>query len=256
MSEAQRGRQATRADASPNSLYSCELRHIRTAPIRHAFTNRTYLWLVDLDRLPRLPSWLRLLARFEAKDHLGDPTQTIRANVDRFLSERGIDLAGGKVLMLGHARVFGHVFNPLSLFWCHNADGSLACVIAEVHNTYGGRHSYLLATDDRDLVRTNKQLYVSPFYPVDGRYHMHLPVPDDRLTVTISLHRDGQPPFVATVRGQRQPFTTGTLLRAALRHPLSTAAVSARIRRHGIYLYLRGLPVQPRPRSDHREAKR
>jgi DUF1365 family protein len=249
-------RSRTPAGSSPNNLYSCELSHIRTAPIRHAFTNRTYLWLVDLNQMPRLPMWLRPLARFEAKDHLGDPARTIRANVDSFLSEQGIDLAGGKVLMLAHARVFGYVFNPLSLFWCHHADGSLACVIAEVHNTYGGRYSYLLATDGRDRAQTAKQLYVSPFYPVDGRYHMYLPVPDDRLRVTISLHRDGQPPFVATVRGTRERFTMGALLRAALRHPLSTAAVSARIRRHGIYLYLRGLPVQPRPRSHHREAVR
>jgi uncharacterized protein len=249
-------RSQTAGDSAANSLYACELDHVRTTPIRHAFTHRTYLWLVDLDRMPRLPVWLQPLARFEPKDHFGDPAKTIRANVDAFLAERGIDLAGGTVLMLAHARVFGYVFNPLTLFWCHHQDGSLACVIAEVHNTYGGRHCYLLTTDRRDRARTNKQLYVSPFYAVDGEYHLYLPEPDERLRVTISLHREGQPPFVATLRGDRQRFTNGGLLRAALRHPLSTAAVSARIRRHGIYLYLRGLPVQPRPRSHHREAVR
>jgi DUF1365 family protein len=249
-------RSRTAGNASANSLYACQLSHIRTTPIRHAFTYRTYLWLVDLDRMPRLPVGLRSPARFEAKDHFGDPARTIRANVDGYLAEHGIDLAGGTVLMLAHARVFGYVFNPLTLFWCHDRAGSLVCVIAEVHNTYGGRHCYLLATDDRDRARTDKQLYVSPFHPVDGEYHMYLPEPDERLRATISLHREGQPPFVATLRGDRQPFTNGRLLRAALRHPLSTAAVSARIRRHGIHLYLRGLPVQPRPRSHHREAVR
>jgi DUF1365 family protein len=242
--------------ARANSLYSCELSHIRTAPIQHAFTYRMYLWLVDLDRMPSLPVWLRPLARFEAKDHLGDPARTIRANVDGLLAQHGVDLTGGTVLMLTHARVFGYVFNPLTLFWSRYQDGSLACVIVEVHNTYGGRHCYLLATDERDRAQTDKQLYVSPVYPVDGEYHMYLPEPNERLRVTISLHREGQPPFVATLRGDRQRFTNGGLLRAALRHPLSTAAVSARIRRHGIYLYLRGLPVQPRPRSHHREAVR
>jgi uncharacterized protein len=243
-------------DSAANSLYACELSHVRTTPIRHAFTYRTYLWLVDLDQLPRLPIWLRSLARFEAKDHLGDQARTIRANVDGFLANHGIDLAGGTVLMLAHARVFGYVFNPLTLFWCHDQGGSLACVIAEVHNTYGGRHCYLLATDERDRARTDKQLYVSPFYPADGEYHMYLPAPDERLRVTINLQLEGQPSFVATLRSERRRFTNGGLLRAALRHPLSTAAVSARIRRHGIHLYLRGLPVQPRPRSHHREAVR
>jgi DUF1365 family protein len=232
------------------------LRHVRTAPLRHAFTYRTYLWLVDLDRLPRLSALARPLAGFVARDHLGDPSLTIRANVDALLAERGIDLAGGRVIMLAHARVFGYVFNPLTLYWCHFPDGSLACVVAEVHNTYGGRHCYLLEVDERARAHTDKKLYVSPFNPVDGSYHMHLPVPDDKLSVTISLHRAGQPPFVASLRGERRPLTTGALLRAALRHPLSTLAVSARIRRHGVHLFMRGLPVQPRPRSHHREAVR
>jgi DUF1365 family protein len=211
---------------------------------------------VDLDRMPRPAWWLRPLVGFSARDHLGDPGRTIRANVDRFLAGHGVDLAGGRVLMLAHARVFGYVFNPLSLYWCHRADGSLAAVVAEVHNTYGGRHAYLLTTDGRNRATTPKRLYVSPFQPVDGEYRMHLPVPDERLTVTISLHRDGQPPFVATLRGQRRPATAGMVLRAALRHPLSTLMVSARIRRHGVHLYLRGLPVQPRPHDNDPEAVR
>jgi len=232
-----------------SQLYVCQLSHVRTAPFRHAFTYRTYVWLVDLDRMPRPAWWLRPLVGFTARDHLGDPGRTIRTNVDDFLAGHGVHLDGGRILMLAHARVFGYVFNPLTLYWCHRADGSLAAVIAEVHNTYHGRHAYLLATDDRDRATTPKRLYVSPFYPVDGEYRMHLPVPDERLRVTISLHRDGQPPFVATLRGRRRPSTTGALVRTALRHPLSTWLVSARIRRHGVALYLRGLPVQPRPAS-------
>ena len=246
----------TAGDAAGNSLYSCELSHIRSDPVRHGFTYRTYLWLVDLDRMPRLPVWLRCLARFDARDHLGQPSRTIRSNVDEFLAGHGIDLAGGQVLMLAHARVLGYVFNPLTLFWCHDASGSLVCVIAEVHNTYGGRHNYLLRLDERGRTRTDKELYVSPFFPVDGEYHMRLPEPGENLKVTISLHREGQPPFVATLRGERRPATKRELVRAALRHPLSTLAVSVRIRRHGVYLYLRGLPVQPRPGSHQREAIR
>src|SRR5690349_10375383 len=126
----------TTGDAPANCLYSCELSHIRTTPVRHGFTYWTYLWLVDLDRMPRLPVWLRFLARFDARDHLGEPSRTIRSNVDEFLAGHGIDLAGGRVLMLAHARVLGYVFNPLTLFWCHDASGSLVCVIADVHNTY------------------------------------------------------------------------------------------------------------------------
>ena len=95
----------------------------------------------------------------------------------------------------------GYVFNPLSLFWCHDPSGALVCVIAEVHNTYGQRHRYLLRPDDAGRADTEKQFYVSPFYPVDGSYRMSLPEPGDALALTITLHRPGATPFVASVRG-------------------------------------------------------
>ena len=79
--------------------------------------------------------------------------------------------------MLAHARVLGYVFNPLTVYWCHRPDGTLACVVAEVHNTYRQRHAYLLPADDRGRAEVPKQFYVSPFYPVDGRYRMSLPEP-------------------------------------------------------------------------------
>jgi DUF1365 family protein len=229
------------------AIFHCRLRHARTAPLSHTFTYSTYLWLVDLDHLPRLPWPLRPLAQFEARDHVGDPSASIRSNVDAFLADHGIDLRGGRVLMLTNARVFGYVFNPLTLYWCRDRAGAPVCVVAEVHNTYRGRHRYLLRLDDRDRGAVAKQFYVSPFFPVDGEYRMHLPEPTDRLAVTISLHRADGRPFVATLRGHGRPATTGALLVAALRHPWVTAAVAARIRRHGVQLFVRGLPVQPRP---------
>jgi len=236
------------------ALYECRITHTRLAPLRNAFTYRTYQWLVDLDHLPRLGPGLRLLAGFHGRDHLGDPRQSIRANLDRFLASQGVDLAGGRVLMLAQARVFGYVFNPLTVYWCHRADGPLACVVAEVHNTYRQRHAYLLHTDDHGRAQTPKRFYVSPFYPVDGGYRMSLPEPgpprpgdSPALALSITLTRPGGPSFVASVHGTGRPATARNLLSAAARHPWSTAAVSALIRWQGIRLYLRGLPVVPRP---------
>lgn len=228
-------------------LYDCRISHTRLAPLRHAFSYRTYQWLVDIDELPRPEGWLRLLAGFKARDHLGDPRRSIRANVDGFLRDRGVDLAGGQVLMLAHARVFGYVFNPLTLYWCHRADGTLACVIAEVHNTYRQRHAYLLRTDARGRARVPKEFYVSPYYPVDGCYRMSLPRPGARLALSVALDRPNGDEFVASVHGTAVPATRRALLRAATRHPWSTAAVSARIRWQGLILYARGLRPLPRP---------
>src|SRR5262249_30828081 len=100
-------------------IYEVTISHARSAPLRNVFRYRSYLWLVALDHLPRVP-WL---ARFRARDHLGDPQATIRVNLDRFLAARGVDLGGGRVTMLAHAAVLGYVFNPLTVYWCHRADG-------------------------------------------------------------------------------------------------------------------------------------
>jgi hypothetical protein len=230
------------------ALYECRVIHARTVPLRNVFTYRTYQWLVDLDDLPRPGPVLGLLAGFRAGDHLGDPDRTIRENLDRFLEARGIVLNGGRVLMLTNARVLGYVFNPLSVYWCHRADGRVACVVAEVHNTYGQRHAYLLSTDERGRAWLAKEFYVSPFYPVDGEYRMSLPPPGPRLALTVVLSRPSGDSFAAGLHGRRVPATRRALTAAAIRHPWSTAVVTFRIHMQGIKLFLRGLRTQPRPR--------
>ena len=206
------------------------------------FRYRSYLWLVDLDHLPRV----RLLAGFRARDHLGDPRASIRANLDRFLAANGI-ARPHTITMLTQARVWGYVFNPLTVYWCHQPE----CVVAEVHNTYGQRYAYLLHPDTRGRARVPKQFYVSPFYPVDGDYRMSLPEPGanpgDRLALSVRLDRPDGHSFAASVRGRAVPVTARARLKTAVRYPWSTAAVSARIRWQGVRLYLRGLPVIPQP---------
>ncbi|WP_328807129.1 DUF1365 domain-containing protein [Nocardiopsis coralli] len=227
------------------ALYESVVGHVRTAPVHNAFTHRTYYWLVDLDHLPRLPLLLRPLAGFRTADHGDGDASTLRAGVDTFLAEHGITLGEEpRVLMLCQARVLGYVFNPLTVYWCRDRTG-LRAVVAEVHNTYGDRHRYLVHTDDRGRATVDKALYVSPFNRVEGHYRLTLPEPGPRLSLTVALHRHGHPPFTATVRGTRRKATPGALLRAALRHPLAPLVAAARIRLQGIGLYLRGLPVQP-----------
>lgn len=186
------------------------------------------------------------VARTARRDRADGWARELRADIDALLAEHGVDLDGGRVLMLAHARVLGHVFNPLTVYWCHHRDGRLSRVVAEVHNTYGQRHRYVLDVDGRGRAEADKAMYVSPFNAVDGRYRLSLPEPGERLALTVALHRDGRPPLTASVHGLRRPATTASLLRRALRHPLAPLVDALRIRRQGIGLYLRGLPVQPR----------
>lgn len=240
------------------ALYRTRITHLRRAPVHHYFEHRGYSWYVDIDDLPRLPRWLQPFARFEARDHLwavadGDPNATLRQRIDAFLAERGIDLRGGKITALMQARVLGYVFNPLTIYWCHDDGGVLRHVVAEVHNTYGQRHAYLLPPDTDQPAMVAKKMYVSPFNAVDGYYLVHAPRPDTDLDVRISLHRDNQPAFVATLRGTRRTATIREVLRLQLAAPLAPLMGAIGIRVQGITLWLRRLPIVPRTDSAEKE---
>ena len=219
--------------------YRTTVHHVRRSPIKHAFSYRSSWWLVDLDDLPRLPRWL---ASFESRDHVGDAALSLRENLDRLLSSEGI--RADRILMASSARSLGHVFNPISVYWCFVGDQVVATV-AEVHNTYGGRHAYVLRTDADGRALADKELYVSPFHEVAGSYQLRLPVPGQELSVDITYTRPDGLPFVATVRGTR---CEGALVPQALASLSSTRLVALRIRVQGIRLYLRRLPVVPRTR--------
>ena len=233
------GDPAPSRDAEPRAggvLYAATITHTRRSPWQRRFTYRNHTWLVDLDALPDHG----VLGRFEARDHLGDPGRTIRQNVETLLAAHGIGLAGGRVLMAANARAFGYCFNPISVHWCFAADDSLAAVVVEVHNTYGDRHAYLVRPDDQGRARTDKLMYVSPFHGVDGVYDLAVPVPDDRLRVAVRLRTGDGEVFSASLSGRRTRSGPWRAAPAAL-------LGSARIRLHGVRLWLRRLPVRPRP---------
>ena len=153
----------------------------------------------------------------------------------------------------GNARSLGYVFNPISIYWCHDDQGVLRHVVAEVHNTYGGRHAYLLPPTGDTPAAVKKKLYVSPFNEVDGYYLVRAPLPDAKVDVTISLHRDNKPAFVATRQGDRRKAGTRQIIRLQLVAPLAPLMGAMWIRIQGITLFLRRVPVVPRVPAEEKE---
>lgn len=242
---------ASQGPALP-SVVEARITHSRTTPVTRRFRYRSSTWLTDVDKLPRLRRPLRPFARFLAADHFPEPFrpgQTLRQRLDEHLLAAGVDPPGGQVIMLASPRVAGYVFNPISVFWCHAPGRELELVVAEVHNTYGQRHCYVLRPDSRGDAEVDKTFYVSPFNDVSGRYRLHFPQPrsDGRVEVSVTLHRADQAPFVASLVGTARPATTGRILATQLRSPLAPLAVSALIRWQGIRLWLQRLPIQARP---------
>ncbi|MCW2738749.1 FAD-dependent oxidoreductase [Nocardioides sp.] len=224
------------------------IRHTRRTPFKRTFEHSSTLWLVDLDGLPDHG----LLARFEARDHLGSPERTLRENVEAFLADNGVSLGTGTrpgtILMAAQPRSLGYAFNPISVFWCFDDRNRQAGVVVEVHNTYGDRHAYLVHPDEQGRARTDKAMYVSPFHGTDGTYDIAVPIPTDRLHVAVTLRgHDADAPggpsaaFSASLTGTRSDVAVRTTLGAALRG-------SVQIRAHGIWLWARRLPIRPRPR--------
>ena len=236
------------------ALVSGRVFHHRPGPVRHKFRNQAYQWLVDLDAVPRQPWYLAPFARFRSADHLGDPDASIKANVEAFLAVSGIALGDhGRIVMLANARVLGYVFDPLTVFWCYDSAGTLACIVAEVHNTYGQRHAYLLHPDAKGRSETSKEFYVSPFFDVSGTYGLTFTLTPDTVAATVILRHADNVTFSATFRGSPQPATSRALARTLLRSPLMPQRVSALIHAHGVWLWLRRLPLQPRPQHDRQE---
>jgi DUF1365 family protein len=154
-----------------------------------------------------------------------------------------VDLHGGRITALLQATVLGHVFNPVTLYWCHDACGVLRHVVVEMQNTSGARHAYLLPPTCDSPAMTMKKLPMSPFNGIDGYYLVKAPVPDAELDVMVSLHRANQPAFVATLRGTRRAATISEVLRLQCVAPLAPRMAALEYRLQTLTLRLRGVPA-------------
>ena len=225
------------------AIVRARVNHRRHRPIVHDVKARTSPWLVDLARLPS--HWPT--ATFRREDHLGDGDDTLREAVVAAAAEHGVTAdAADRIVMLASPRSFGHTFNPLSVYWCVAPDGTQRWVLLEVHNTYGGRHHQLIHPDQQGRATVPKEFYVSPFLTIEGEYHVRVRLDPERVAVDINLHQEGQPMLSARVAGPVGRANWRDRGRAILRMPLAMHQTTARIHLHGVWLWVRRLPVVAR----------
>lgn len=242
------------------SLVPGRVMHARMKPKPHRFQYRVFNLLIDLDRLGEAGRASRLfrigagwsLASFRESDH-GDGATPLRRHAQTLLAPSGIDLAGGRVLLLCYPRILGFVFNPISLYFCYDAREQLQAVIYEVRNTFGEMHSYVAPVAPGELTEgglrqaRDKLFYVSPFLDMPMRYHFRVLPPGETVKVRIlETDRDG-PILAASFAGQRQALTTPSLVRACLGMPLMTLKVVAGIHWEALKLWLKGIGLRSRP---------
>jgi len=233
--------------AFPSSVRA-QVHHRRERPFTYAFTVGTTMWLVDIaDPNAAFPRWLKPFASIRPRDHLAEDDRALPEKVRAYLDAEELPWTAHRVLMLANARSLGYVFDPLSVFFCYDAEGRLEGVLAEVHNTYGERHCYPLPLTGASPATVDKEFYVSPFFAVEGRYDIRTRLSEDTVAVAISLSQDDEVVFVASVHGELEPARRpARTIRAVARNPVPSQRVSALIRWHGIKLWLKRLPVVPR----------
>ena len=240
--------------------------HGRRGDVENAFRYGVDYILLDPEETSRGPALFsrnkRNLTSLFDRDHGGAPEDGRGVNwVREQLEQYGVRGADGKILLLAQPRVLGHVFNPVSFWLCHGADGTLRATIAEVSNTYGDRHSYICFREDgapitrSDTLEARKIFHVSPFQPVEGNYRFRFDIREDRVGVWIDFasERGG---LYATLTGSRKPLTNAAILKACIRRPFGSRRVLGLIHWQALRLWWKGASFRTRPAPPTEEVSR
>jgi DUF1365 family protein len=235
-----------------------QVRHERVRPRQHRFAYPTYFLLLPMRRLRAEPSAALPrnrfgLVSFHDRDH-GDGRDDSLAWLEQVLAEHGIADADGEVWLHCFPRVLGFAFKPVSFWYCHRRDASLAAVLVEVNNTFGERHVYLLAGDTLAFgreQRARKVFHVSPFCAVAGDYRFRFLRTGGGAparTVVRIEHHDADGLLLRTsVSGTLHPIDAARLRAAFFGMPLMTFAVVARIHWQALRLWLARVPFVRKP---------
>ena len=238
-------------------FYRGTVTHTRLLPFRHQFAYRVFSALFDLDTVQQQSrkSWLfshnrwNILAFFD-RDHGARDGSSPRAWIDGILRTNGYAPDGWRVWLHCFPRLFGYVFNPLSIYFCYDAAGVLRVILYDVRNTFGDKHGYLIpVTESEGPIRQTcaKGFHVSPFFPVEGAYRFDLMPPDARYTARISLEAEGKPQFFAKQTGERRPFSDREIIKLVARHPLMTLKIIGAIHWEALWIWRKGARFYGRP---------
>jgi uncharacterized protein len=238
-----------------------QVHHLRLRPARHGFTYASYFLMLPMRALRNNPApsslarnrWAGL--SFHDRDH-GDGRSDCLAWLEAQLKTHGIADADGEIWLQTYPRVLGYVFKPVSFWYCLRRDESLAAVVAEVNNTFGERHCYVLAGRDVQWGRTleaGKAFHVSPFCRIEGGYRFRFNHNGERIVARVEHHDNAGPLLLTSLSGVLAPASTALQRRVFWSHPLMTFGVVARIHWQAIKLWLKHVPYVRKPTKPDRD---
>lgn len=243
-----------------SKIFEGRVFHQRLQPKKHRLSYKLYSLLFDLDELPALDksisifSWNKFnILSFWDKDFGDKAGANLRGYVEGLLSNAGILTNGGAIKLLCYPRLFGFVFNPLSVYFCYDQEETLKAIIYEVSNTFGERHSYLIEVEDgqeKSIRQTcEKGFYVSPFIEMDATYHFNILPPKERVSVAITQTNAMGVLLKACFTGKAVEITNKSLVAMVLKYPLMTLKVVAGIHWEALKIWSKGIKYVKRPQA-------
>ena len=247
-----------------SNLYEGEITHARTKPVKHNFSFPIYTFVLDLDELELLDEQIRFFGYNRGSvftlydsDYLGSGQGSIKEKLKNWLTKFGYQEKYSTVKMITTLRVFKHTFNPVIFYYCLDSENNIVYHVAEVHNTFGEGHLYILKDGKKSRVGTEylvpKEFHVSPFNKVEGDYNFHFSRLKEKLDVRINVSKNKKNFFYARISGNAQKITKYTLVKLIMKYPFRTLLVIPKILAEAAKLYyVKNLDIidKPEPSSE------
>ena len=234
-------------------IYIGSVIHKRFKPKKHFFKYSVFSLFLDLDEINELDQQIpffsynkfNILSFFD-KDHGYRDGSSIKDWLIHVLQKKNISTINIKIKILCYPRIFGYVFNPLSIFFIYDADSNPIAILYEVKNTFGEQHTYVFKIDIKNkqiLNNCKKKFYVSPFMDLESKYFFKVLIPNERLSVIID-QRDKQGKLLfASQDGERVKLSSKNLLISYLKHPLMTLKIISAIHYEALKLWIKGIKL-------------
>lgn len=244
-------------------LYEIDIMHCRLRPKRYQFTHRVFMFYLDLDEIDAVARKVSLVSRnrfnfynFADIDHVQPESRDIKAKILEYIGRHGVDLSGGKIMLLTSLRMLGYGFNPVSFYFCFNAKGDPVCAVVEISNTFREMKLFWLGPEHLDKEqfhsRETKYFYISPFIDLDVPMDFRLTVPGDRLKINIDDYKDGEKFLISSMNGHRKELNSWNLFLYTLCFPFITLKVIGLIHWHAFILhYIKKIPYHLKESNQH-----